>query len=286
MAAMSRDKRINRSRAGDLSVFFFLSLFSLFMLFPFAYAILQSFKPLEELFLYPPRFFIQSPTTENYRLLSLLTNNLWIPFSRYALNSAIVTVVGTVLNLAVASIAAFPLAKYEFPGSRTFFLVVIAALLFSGPVTALPQYIIVAKLGLINTYAAVILPAIAGPLGLFLMKNFMSQISDSILESATIDGAGMFRTFASIAFPLVKPASLTLLIFSFQALWSSTGGSFIYDEKMKLLPTVLSQITTAGLARAGVGAAAAVLMMIPPFVTFVATQSRVLETMAYSGIKG
>lgn len=279
-------RKISRTRAGDVSVFLFLSLFSLFMLFPFVYAILQSFKPLDELFLYPPRFFIQSPTTDNYRLLSILTNSLWIPFSRYALNSVIVTVAGTLLNLAIASIAAFPLAKYEFPGSRTFFLVVIAALLFSGPVTALPQYIIVAKLGLINTYAAVILPAVAGPLGLFLMKNFMSQISDSILESATIDGAGMFRSFFSIAFPLVKPASLTLLIFSFQALWSSTGGAFIYEEKMKLLPTVLSQITTAGLARAGVGAAAAVLMMIPPFVTFVATQSRVLETMAYSGIKG
>ena len=141
-------------------------------------------------------------------------------------------------------------------------------------------------MGLINSLWSVILPAVGAPLGLFLMRNFMTQIPDTMLEAARIDGAGVVRTFASIAMPLVKPATLTLIIFSFQSLWNSTGGTFIYEEESKLLPTILNQIATAGIARVGTGAAASVLLMIPPFIIFIIMQSRIIETMAFSGIKG
>lgn len=277
---------IARSLQGNIVIFLVLLLVGAFMFLPFLYAIVQAFKPMDEIFAYPPRFFVRQPTMDNFKNLSQLTDSLWVPFSRYVLNSVIVTVVSTGLGLVVASMAAFPLAKYKFPGHGWMFKLVVTALLFSGPVTALPQYIIVAKLGLINTYWAVILPAAAAPLGLFLMKNFMHQISDSLLETATIDGAGIFRIFTRIALPIVRPAALTLIIFTFQSTWNSTGGSFIYEEEIKLLPTVLSQIVTSGISRTGVSAAASVLMMIPPFVIFVILQSKVLETMAYSGIKG
>lgn len=281
-----RRSGINRSLGGSIVIFIVLALVGAFMLLPFIYAIVQSIKPMEEVFIFPPRFWVKNPTSENYRLLSTLTDSLWIPFSRYLMNTVVVTLAGTLLNLLFASMAAFPLAKYDFPGSKWIFNIVVSALLFAGPVTALPQYIVIAKLGLINSLWAVILPAVALPLGLFLMKNFMGQISDAMLEAATIDGAGIFRIFISICMPLVKPAMFTLIIFSFQSLWSSTGGSYIYDEALKLLPTVLNQITSSGLARVGVTAAAGVIMMIPPFILFVVLQSRIIETMAFSGIKG
>ena len=229
---------------------------------------------------------MRNPTTENYRTLSQLTDSLWIPFDRYLVNSIIVTVAGTGANLAFSSMAAFVLAKYNFPGHKWLFKLVVTALLFSGPVTALPQYIIMSKLGLINTLWAIIIPAAGTPLGLFLMKNFMTQIPDTMLEAATIDGAGIFTTFYKICMPLVKPAVLTLIIFSFQGLWNSTGGSFIYEEEWKLLPTILSDVAASGIARVGAASAASVLMMIPPCVLFILMESRIVETMAFSGIKG
>lgn len=277
---------VARSKYGNAMIFAVLMFFGAFMLFPFVYGIIQSIKPLEEIFIYPPRFFVMNPTLENFILLYQLSDSLWIPFIRYFTNSIVVTVLGTVLNLVVSSVAAFPLAKYDFPGSKILFKIIIASLLFAGPVTALPQYVIIAKLGMINTHWAVVFPAVAAPLGIFLMKNFMVQIDNSMLESAKIDGAGIFRTFYSIALPIVKPAAFTLVIFTFQALWRSTGGVYIYDEEMKLLPTILDQIASAGMARIGVGAAAAVMMMIPSFVIFILLQSRVIQTMAHSGIKG
>lgn len=284
--AKQRRNGVTRSLGGDIFITIVLVLMSAFMMLPFVYAIMQSLKPMEEIFIFPPRFFVENPTLSNYQTLSKLTDSLWVPFSRYLINSVVVTVAGTGFGLIVASMAAFPLAKYPFPGAKWLFNLVTTALLFAGPVTALPQYIIVAEMGLINTLWSVILPAVGMPLGLFLMRNFMTQIPDEMLEAARIDGAGIWRSFISVALPMVKPAALTLIIFTFQSLWNSTGGTFIYDEKIKLLPTILNQVVTAGIARAGSGAAASVIMMIPPFITFIILQSRIIETMAYSGIKG
>lgn len=275
-----------RSRGGDTAVLAVLIIVGLFMILPFVYAIIQSLKPTEEIFAYPPKFFVRNPTFDNYKMLSQLVDSLWIPFGRYFLNSAIVTVTGTGANLILSSMAAFAFAKYDFPGNKWMFSLVVAALLFSGTVTALPQYIIMSGLGLINTLYSLIIPAAATPLGLFLMKNFMVQIPDTVIEAATIDGAGILKIYYRICMPLVKPAALTLIIFSFQGLWNSTGGSYIYEEAWKLLPTVLNDVASAGIARVGSASAASVLMMIPPCVLFIFTQSRIVETMAFSGIKG
>ncbi len=279
-------KRVSRSRGGDIVIFLFLLLVGAFMMLPFIYAIVQSFKPMEELFIYPPKFLVQNPTTDNYRTLSQLTDSLWIPFSRYIFNSVFVTVLGTSLNLIFGCMAAFPLAKYRFPGSKMLFNLVVSALLFTGPVTALPQYIIMARLGLINSLWSVVLPAAGTPLGLFLMKNFMTQIPDSVIEAAKIDGAGIFRTFYTVCMPLVKPAVLTLIIFSFQGMWNATGGSYIYEEQWKLVPAILNDVVASGLARQGASCAASVLMMMPPCLLFIFMQSKIVETMSFSGIKG
>lgn len=281
----SRRRGISRSAFGNFCIMSVLLIVAAFMLLPFVYSIIQSIKPMEEIFAYPPKFYVVNPTLESYRLIWELSDSLWIPFSRYIFNSVFVTVAGVVISFSVGVIAAFPLAKYNFPGNRIISHLITLALLFTGPVTALPQYIIVAKLGMIDTYWAFILPVAAGPLNLFLMKNFMVQISDSMLEAATIDGAGMFTVFHKVCLPLVRPAILTAIILSFQTLWNSTGGSYIFSEEMKTLPTMLTQISSSGIARTGVSAATSILMLIPSMIVFVLLQSKVVETMAYSGIK-
>lgn len=279
-------KRIARSRSGDVVILVCLCIVGVFMALPFIYTIVQSIKPLEELFIYPPRFFwVNRPTLENFTMLATLTNNLWVPFGRYLVNSVIVTVSGTLLHVLAASMAAYVLAKNVFPGHKFFSKLIVYALLFAGPVTAVPQYVLMAGAGIINTTSAMILPAISTPLGLFLIQQNMVTIPDAIIEAAKIDGAGTMRIYSTIAVPMVKPAMLTATIFSFQSLWNGANASFVYDEALKVLPTVLTQIATSGIARAGVGSAVSVLLLIPPVLVFLITQSNIMQTMAQSGIK-
>ncbi len=282
---LSARKSVNRSTFGSLCITALLLLVAAFMFLPFLYSVVPSFKPMSEIFAYPPRFFVRNPTGDNFKQLWRISDSLWIPFSRYLFNSSFVTVAGIVFSMVVSTLAAFPLAKYDFPGRAAFSKIVTMALLFTGSVTALPQYIIVTRLGLFDSFWAVLLPTIGGPLNLFLMTNFFSQIPDALIEAATIDGAGKTRILFSVCLPVVKPAVLTTIIFSFQALWNSTGGNFIVSEDKKLLPTMLNQISVSGIARTGVGAAASIVMLIPSLLLFVVLQSHIVETMAYSGIK-
>ena len=283
--SIKKTKRVNRSTGGNIAVFLMLIILGSFMLLPVVYTVVQAFKPMEELFLFPPRFMVQNPTIKNFKLISQLIDNLWVPFSRYLFNSVFVSAVDTAGNVIIASMAAYPLAKNDFPGKKILFKIVTVALLFSGGVLGLAQYIIMAKLHLINTYWALILPSVATPMGLFLMKQFMEGISTSLLEAARLDGMNEFQIYWHIVMPNVKPAWLTMIIFAFQGMWSMTGGNFIYKESLKMLPTALAQIQSGGIARAGVAAAANLLMFIPPVLMFLITQSSIMETMAHAGIK-
>ena len=275
---------IARTWWGNFFVFLFLGLMAAFMLLPFYYAIVQSLKPLEEIFAYPPKFYVVRPSFNNFRSLGILTDSLWIPLSRAIFNTVFDTLAGTVANVVISSLAAFPFAKYNFPGSRFMSTLITKALLFTGAVTAVPQYLLMAKTGMINTYWALLGPAVAAPMGMFLLKNFMSQISTAILEAAELDGASIPRIWWQIILPNVKPAVLTLIILCFQSLWNMTGGQVIYEEKLKLLPTILNQISASGIAYSGAAAAASVILMLPPLVFYIVVQSRVLETMAHAGI--
>ena len=278
-------KRLNRKIGGDIAIFIFLALVGAFMLLPFVYSIVQSIKPMSEIFIFPPRFFVRDPTLENFSSLFQMVNTAWVPFLRYLFNSLFVSLVATAAHVILASMAAFPLAKFKFPGSNLLFQIIVVSLLFTTEVTALPLYIVMAELHLIDTYMALIFPAIGASLGLFLMKQFMTSIPDSMIEAARVDGAKTFYIFWKIVMPNVKPAWLTCVIFAFQSIWNNDGSQFIYDEADKTLPTLFRQISEGGIARAGVSAAAAVLLMIPPIVIFVASQGQVMETMAHSGMK-
>ncbi|MCI9337498.1 MAG: carbohydrate ABC transporter permease [Lachnospiraceae bacterium] len=282
---IKKTKRVNRSTGGNILVFIMLLVLGGFMILPVLYTVVQAFKPMEELFIFPPRFTISNPTLKNFKLIGQLVDNLWVPFSRYTFNSIFVSAAGTAGNVIIASMAAYPLAKNDFPGKKVLFKIVTVALLFSGGVLSLAQYIIMAKLHMINTYWALILPSVATPMGLFLMKQFMEGISTSLLEAARLDGMNEFQIYWSIVMPNVKPAWLTMIIFAFQGMWSMTGGNFIYKEGLKMLPTALAQIQSGGIARAGVAAAANLLMFLPPVAMFLVTQSSIMETMAHAGIK-
>lgn len=278
-------KRRNRSLSVDILLSIFLGLFGLFSIWPLVFTVCNAFKPLNEIFLFPPRLFVKSPTLDNFKDLGVVLSNSWIPISRYIFNTVFLTVAGTFGIVFIGSMAAFPLAKYTFPGSKVMSKLIVYSLMFNGTVTATPNYIIMARLGMVDTYWALIVPIMGGTLGLFLMKNFMVQVPDSLVEAAKIDGAGEFTIYWKIMMPLSKSAWITLIILSFQNLWGETGGNFIYTEKLKTISYALSQIVNAGVARTGVAAAVTLIMLVVPVTVFVISQSNVIATMATSGIK-
>ena len=277
--------RAGRSLAGDIINFVFLCLFAAVMVLPMVYAISNAFKPLDELFVFPPRFFVRNPTRDNFKGISALFTETMVPFSRYVSNTVFITVGGTVGSIFIASAAGYVLEKKSFPGKNALFSLVVTALMFTATVTAIPNYLVMSKLGIVDTYWSIFLPVFGSSFNVFLMKQFMVNVPDTILEAARVDGAGEQRIFWTIVMPSVKSAWLTLIIFSFQSLWGITGSGTIYSEQLKTLPYALSQAVTAGISRTGESAAISCLMMIVPITVFIVTQSNVMETMMSSGIK-
>ena len=285
MKKIVKRRKPNRSVVGDVVIYFLLFLIALAMVFPLVFAVSSALKPLDELFLFPPKVFAQNPTMDNFQDLFVTMGKSWVTFSRYIFNTVFITVVGTAGHLIIASMGAFVLAKYEFPGSKLFFSIVVTALMFNGYVTAIPNYLIISKLGWIDTYWAIIVPAFAAPMGLFLMKQFMEGLPMSFVEAAMIDGASRWKIFIQIIMPNVKPAWLTLIIFSVQNLWNNKAATFIYSEEKKTLVYALQQIQSGGIARTGQAAAVTVVVMVVPILIFVLSESQILETMASSGLK-
>lgn len=279
------NKQVGKSWKNDIGIFLLLSFLGLFMLAPIYIAIVTSIKPVQEIFIMPPRLYAIDPTGDNFKDLFMVANNSWVPFSRNVFNSIFVTVTATILHVVFACMASFILAKCKFPGVKLINKIVVIALLFNSTVTYIMQYIVMANLGMINTYSALILPLIATSMGLYLMIQSVGQIPDAMIEAAKVDGAGLMRICWGIVMPNSKPAIMTIIIFQFQAAWNSTGGNLVYDEALKTIPTVVQQIAAAGIARQGAIAASAVVLMVPPLAIFIAAQSNVMETMAHAGMK-
>ena len=278
-------KRISRSVGGDVFIFIFLCFVALILVIPLVYIISNSLKPYNELFLFPPKLFVKNPTMDNYADLFSLISNSWVPFSRYLANTVFITIVGTVGNVLLGSMAAFAISKIRFPGANFIFRLIVLSLMFSATVTAIPTYLIIAKMGWIDTYYALIVPSLQSSLGIYLMKQFIDQIPDTLIEAAKIDGANDGRIYLSIIMPSVKPAWLTVIILSIQSLWNITGSNYIFSEQLKTLPVAMSQIVSGGIARAGASAAVSVVMLSVPVLSFIIAQSNVVETMATSGMK-
>ena len=271
-----------RSRGGDAGITFILVLLGGFMFIPMYYVVIQSLKPLEELWIFTPRFYVSN----NFKdLFTLMSGNL-VPFSRYIFNTVFTSVAGTFGNLFFSSLAAYAMAKIVFPGGKTMFKLVRTSLMFHKTVTAVTCFLLMSTFQIIDTYWAIIIPAWGTTLGLYLMKQFMeTNVTDAVLESSRLDGASELKTFWIIAMPMVKPAWLTLIIYSFQDLWNQGASIYIHSEQLKSLNYAIGQITAGGIKRAGASAAATVVMMLVPITVFVITQSNIIETMGSSGMK-
>jgi ABC-type glycerol-3-phosphate transport system permease component len=269
---------------------FFMTLLSIFMLMPLVYLLNHAFKPFHELFLFPPNFIVREPTFQNFVELMTITRDSFVPVSRYIFNSVVVTIAATTLMIVTSALCAYPLSKHKFPGRGVIFAVIIISLLFVAEVLAIPRYVVVQNVGIMNTYWGHILPIVALPVGVFLLKQFIDQLPDSLLEAAKIDGANEWVTFTKIVIPVVMPAMATVGILSFQASWSNieTSTLFMQDEAMKTLPFYMATITANlanAVARQGAAAAGALLMFLPQLIIFLFFQSKVIATMAHSGIK-
>jgi ABC-type glycerol-3-phosphate transport system permease component len=292
---MAKDKKLrtrkhavvlNRSRGGDAGIAFFLIIMGAFMFLPMLYTIMQSLKPLDELWAFPPKFYVVSPTLKNFKDLFRLMNQNWVPFSRYIFNTVFISVVGTFGNLFLSSMAAYVLSKIKFPGRNWMFQLIVLSLMFHTTVSAIANFIVMSYLGWVDTYWAIVVPAWGSTLGLYLMKQFMeSSVSDAVLESARLDGASEVRTFWTIAMPMVKPAWLTLIVYSFKDLWNTGSSIYIYSEQLKTFSYAIGQIVSGGIVRSGAAAASTVVMMIVPIAVFIISQSNIIETMGSSGMK-
>lgn len=279
-------KRFTRSKAGNVFYVLFLIAFGLFSVLPLIYCICTSFKPIDELLIFPPKFFVSRPTLENYAVLPSLLSNMRIPLSKYIFNSVFITIITTSLYVFISTAAGFVLSKTKMRINKPLITGVQVALLFNTFTLAIPQYLIFSYLGMVDTYWIYILPYCASSMGVFLMKQYIDgSVPEALLEAARIDGAGQLRIFSQIVVPMTKPCMLTLTLFGFQAVWSTVPDGTIFNETLKTLPTIMANISSGGIARSGSAMAVTVLMMIPPILIYMVTQSNVLESMNSAGIK-
>lgn len=280
-------KRYTRSKAGNFFYFFFLFAAGIFSLLPMIYCVVTSFKPLDELLVFPPTLFtVKRPTLSNYSALPDLISSLSVPLSRYIFNTVFIAAVGTALTVVFSAMAAFVLSKTDIKYKGIIFTVIQFALLFNTYTLAIPQYIIYSQLRVINTYFVYLFPTLASSMGVFLMKQYMDgYVPDALIEAAHIDGADWFRIFSRIIVPIIKPCVLTLTLFTFLGLWNVQSAGTIFSEQLKTLPTVMSTIAAGGLARTGSSMATSVIMMIPPVLVYLISQSSIKETMSSAGIK-
>jgi ABC-type glycerol-3-phosphate transport system permease component len=259
------------------------------MILPIIYIFNHAFKPLDELFLFPPTFLVSRPTFDNFNDLFQLASQTGIPLSRYLFNSLVITTIVVFLSIIVSSLSGYALSKLKFKLKKPLMTINNIALMFVGVSVMIPRYLIIEALGLVDTFWVHILPGLAIPVGLFLIKQFIDQIPDELIEAAKIDGANQFEIYLKIVMPLIKPAIATIAIISFQAVWNNAESSVIYinRESLKTFAFYMSTLTSTSNAVAGQGmaAAAALIMFLPNLVIFIFLQNQVMNTMAHSGIK-
>lgn len=282
----SNTNRFTRSKFGNFLCMLLIVSAGLFSMLPLIYAVVTSFKPIDELLIFPPTFFVRRPTTVNYVALPTLLSSLSVPLSRYIFNSLFITAITSVLNIVFSAMAAFSLSKGTYRGRGIFFLIIQFALMFNAYTLSVPQYLIFSKLHIVDTYFIYILPQLAGTLGVFLIKQYIEgYVPDALMEAAKIDGAGYLRIFWQIIMPIIKPAWLTVTLFAFRDIWSAIPSGTIFNEELKTLPQIVTQITAGGTARAGSAMAITTIMMIPPILVYLISQSNVVEAMSSAGIK-
>lgn len=283
--------KINPTEYHKSQIKFFIIMIpvAILMLLPILFIFNHAFKPRSELFAFPPKFFVRQPTFDNFRELVTIANASSIPFSRYLLNSIFVTSIGVLLTLAVTSLSAYALSKLKFRGKRLLFEINTIALMFVSSAVGITRYLVIARLGLIDNFFVLILPSLATPVSMFLIKQFIDQVPDELIEAAKIDGASEMQVFIHMIIPIIKPALATVAIMAFQVYWNDAGSSVTYinNEAKRTFAFYLSSISSQANVVAGQGmvAASSLIMFLPNLIFFIFSQSRVMDTMARAGIK-
>lgn len=283
--------KINPSRfhPSQIRYLVILSPVVMFMLLPLLYIFNHAFKPLEELFYYPPRFIVESPTLANFTRLFQVTGTSGIPMSRYFFNSVIVTILVLVASVLISTMAGYALSKLNFKGKKAMNEINTLSLMFVGIAVTIPRYLVVEQLGLIDNFFVHVLPYLAVPVGLFLIKQFVDQIPNELIDASRVDGANEWQIYTKIILPLIKPAIATIVILSFQTVWNSadTSTTYINNDLLKTFAFYMNTLTanTNAVAGQGMAAAASLIMFLPNLIIFIIMQSKVMDTMAHSGIK-
>ncbi|MCZ0702154.1 ABC-type glycerol-3-phosphate transport system permease component [Natronobacillus azotifigens] len=279
-------KKFHRSQ---IKFYLFLIPFSVFMALPIVFIFNHAFKPLDELYAFPPRFFVQNPTLENFENLFQLAEASGIPMSRYLFNSIFVTIVVVFLSILLSTMAGYALSKKQFKAKRVLLEINNVALMFVPIAVMIPRFLTVSAIGIEDTFFAHILPLVAMPVGLFLVKQFMDQIPDSLIEAAVIDGANDLKIYWTIILPLIKPAIATAAILAFQLVWNDLETSTLYttSENMRTLAFFMNTLAaqTNVVVGQGMAAVASLIMFVPNLILFIILQSKVMNTMAHSGLK-
>lgn len=258
---------------------------------PIVFIFFHAFKPIEELFAFPPKFITTNPTFDNFRQLFKASRSAGIPLSKYVFNSLLITGAVVFSSLILTTAAAYSLSKLKYKGRQLLFQVNQVAIMFVPVAVMIPRYLVVNVLGMTNTYWAQILPLIPLPVALFLVKQFVDQVPDSLIEAAYMDGAKEWQIYTKVIIPLIKPAIATAAILVFQQVWSNMEASnyYVNDDGLKTLAfymnTLTSTSTTNTVAGQGVAAAASLILFLPNLILFCILQKNVMNTMAHSGIK-
>ena len=286
-----KGKRINPQKfeRSQIKIILIILPLVIFMALPLIFIANHAFKPMEELFAFPPTFFVKNPTLENFTKLIKFSRTSGVPLSRYVFNSVIVTALTVGLSLLLTTCAAFALAKIKFKGREMLMQINQIAIMFVATAVLIPRYLVICKLGMIDTVWAHVLPLVALPVALFLVKQFVEQVPDSLIEAAYMDGATDFQVYRKVIIPMIKPAIATASILIFQQVWTNmeTSNYYINDDSMKTLTFYMNSLVNANntVAGQGMSAAATLIMFVPNLVLFIILQNSVMNTMANSGIK-
>ncbi len=274
--------------AGQIKFYCILIPLAMFMVLPVIMTVNRAFMPLGELFAFPPHIFAKEPTLNNFKSLFAVSSTTGVPMSRYLLNSVLVTVLTVLLNLVITILGAYAFSKKRFRGKGLLFETNQLALMFVPTAVSISRYLVIVKLGLTDNWLVHVLPLAAMPVGLFLVKQFMDQIPNELIEAAVIDGANEWTVIMRIVVPVVKPALATSVVLTFQQVWMAVEASnnYITDDSMRTLAYFLSSLSTNNtVAAAGMAAAASVILFLPNLIIFICMQSQVTNTMSHSGIK-
>ena len=279
-----------RFERGQVKFYLYLIPIAVIMALPILMIVLNAFKPLDELNAYPPRFFVRMPTWENFRRLFSATQGSSVPISRYLFNSIVVTLIVVVCTVVICVAAGYVLSKKRFKYKKFLFSLNTLALMFVPVAVAIPRYLVIVFTGMYDSFWAQIIPLLAMPVGLFLLKQFIDQIPDALIEAAVIDGADVFTILRRIIIPIIMPAVATVAMMAFQAAWNSTEASamFVENETLKTFAYYMSTLTGATgntISGQGISAAASLILFLPNLILFIILQSRVMNTMAHSGLK-